>query len=1147
MAVKKGKTDLQLKDADSPKTSIFVNERRLLKIFGQSECKKDESDKYTCYYYCKSCVDSDVETEYKFYKPFEQSTNSTTKVDIFIKSLQIYFETHPDTCIIKKFLLQFIDYRLKQKNILSHEVGTFSFELIKQLDVYNLLVKIFQKHMCLNFFELDKKTKIQLICCDCEFKIYCQVPLNITENSHLPRHDCSTGKKDSTKKRSLSAIVNNNNGNSLNENVTKRQKRVLSEGLKGSEKKFFDDNNSSEFKDHIIENRGQENNVEAKKGETKEKLGISNKDFAGITDNVETKTAERNPSLKEKSLPKSKMLIAKGKKKLQRKNSKKQMSIVDILNRSKEHEGSNFLKSQSSTLDSNPISSINGRTLRTRANTNSNHVLEEHLVKPEKGDLVNQQISRLDPITNLDFNSSTVLKKTTAKNFVVGTHKLAEGSRSVSLNTPDTKPGSKQLNLFTRCCSAQPLFLEESLLTDNEVEDCEADAPEVEDLEFEEQSIKSDKLTIHSGSIINVDFELSDDSELESVPENLMKSPKDRKKPEYIPLSPVNLKHMNAVDEGHENFNRIISDIPVDFAKIKDFKNIKQKSTKKLPLLAKKLIEEPPEVKSIQEGIIESLKSPISLRNTRSPITIQSNSPKRNPIIDDNSDYDARNISLRNASIRSPRQINYNIITGGETAPLLKNKKLIEDQVTLYKKDDYEGILSLSPNNNETQNDIIAIESNLLLESEDSDSQKLDENKINAVDINHKLKIDESFLINQNIISEEAILDNIAVGHVKLQSEIKNNVTTNSHESYNIRESIVRHGLKEFENPQIYTAKAIANKVTDEIEKDKNTELVPVLSGMTNFKFSSGSKSKKILAKSTEVPAIKELSNYELVNNVATNEANSFDEIKVNRNKPVVTNISGNVTENSKKDEYVTSKQFKNEENNDKQELKGSDINNGNSIVIPEVVQNNLKQLDFEKTGVSMVGTPLKGPQSIDVDVKSIKINQFIDKLKALEISGSEPTTLSKQEKSSSKKTNKAFSIIADADKNSEILQSRAVHEPILKENISNVLQTHLPTKKHKLVKNVISIRNRTLFLQNISNAMDLSIVSPRIVMFQENLLDFKILLNNEKEEQERLINEECKKSKMNSIANYEKLRSKVESCNNLENLINLYKKLTQK
>ncbi|OBA29127.1 hypothetical protein HANVADRAFT_184 [Hanseniaspora valbyensis NRRL Y-1626] len=582
MGVKKSKVRSKNKSSSNNKTPIFVNDKKLLKIFGQSECNENDSDRYQCHYYCKSCVDVDIDTEYIFYKPFIASTNANEKLKVFIKSLKIYFEKHPDNC------------------------SGFSFELIKQLDVYNFIVKKFHKHFCLNIFDLDKKSKVELFCCDCKYKVLTQIPLNITENSSLPKHDCLTGTKLMNKKRSISAVVNNEADKLENEIEKKRQKRAVSEQLIGTEKQILNENEEKSYEKGNSENESDNQN---KSNMIPKPLKLR------IKDSTVGKESVKNNSTEKHQQSKAKLLIAKGKKKLQKNNSKRQMSIVDILQKGKQNRENKSSITHISDLETNAVNTQNGRTLRTMASSSSKSISDQKHINPLNGDLIDEQISRLEPITNLDFNSKNDINER-PKTYNQSSNKPSLPVRSISASASNSRPGLTQLNLFKRSISSQPLYLDEGFFSDHDDDDDEEKEEVKEEIKEKEAKIPTTKQPIWDSDFkLSLDLDDLDDDEdeeeednkekevnvdekevnieedvndKEGLPQTFVEQEKTKRKTEYILLSPENLKHVHDVTTNNddcENVNRIISNVSVDFAKINDFKNVKQNAKSKSPTL----------------------------------------------------------------------------------------------------------------------------------------------------------------------------------------------------------------------------------------------------------------------------------------------------------------------------------------------------------------------------------------------------------------------------------------------------------------------------------------------------------------------------------------------------------------------------------
>ena len=1193
MGVKKSKVRSKNKSSSNNKTPIFVNDKKLLKIFGQSECNENDSDRYQCHYYCKSCVDVDIDTEYIFHKPFIASTNANEKLKVFIKSLKIYFEKHPDNCSIKNKMLKFIDYNLNSDGKISHELGGFSFELIKQLDMYNFIVKKFHKHFCLNIFDLDKKSKVELFCCDCKYKVLTQIPLNITENSSLPKHDCLTGTKLMNKKRSISAVVNNEADKLENEIEKKRQKRAVSEQIIGTEKQILNENEEKSYEKGNSENESDNQN---KSNMIPKTFKLRNKDLAVGKESVKNNSTEKHQQSK------AKLLIAKGKKKLQKNNSKRQMSIVDILQKGKQSRENKSLISHSSGLETNAVSTQNGRTLRTRASSSSKAISDQKHINPLNGDLIDEQISRLEPITNLDFNSKNDINER-PKTYHQSGNKPSLPVRSISASAPNSRPKLTQLNLFKRSVSSQPLYLDEGFLSDDdddeeeekeEIKEKEAKIPttkqpiwdsdiklslDLDDLddddeeEEEEEDNKEKEINGEEVKVNDEEKEANDDDEEEEVyddeaivndkedvnnkkdfndkeelPQTAIEQEKTKRKTEYIPLSPQNLKHVHDVttnNDDFENVNRIISNVSVDFAKINDFKNVKQNTKSKSPTLGTEVPAKTPERLSEQFDIIESLKSPIAHRKIKSPISsrkgnspinIHSNSPKRNPILDDKSEHDLRNISLRNASIHSPKTTIYNVITEDKIAEpknLNKKRKLLEDEVQLFKKDDYEGILSISQINiDKLESNNIQIDSNVLFDDEeDEDESDNSENEsviINAVDdINHSNLI-QTEKKPEKVQKDTVISDNpIESPNIK-EVAVSNNTSANS--------SSKKHNLNELEKNKVLEPSVNIEK----LENEDNKLSEHIFNGNSSLKEDisvDGNKKSEHLQKANEVVKLS-----------ANLDDNNYEHSEEKQRVPLEN------LQNSLKIPILSAKEpeINVEFNLDFKKKKFNDSNNiSQSQSVDAMIDVEIEEEDGENSEVDnkiapTSATPKKQRTTSTNVIRSEKIVKFIDKLKALDISDSVPD---KPVEETEKIADIEERNLSDdnQEKEVEILETDSDNEMVQEEAVISSSNQHSIEQKAFKQQQISKSRNKALILNNISNAMDLAILSSPIVSFYEKMLNFKTILETEKKEQQSIINAEYQERKNVLLRNHENLCSKIDNCNNLENLINLHKKLTQK
>ncbi|XBW37721.1 hypothetical protein QEN19_003305 [Hanseniaspora menglaensis] len=1016
MSSKKSKLR-QSKSNDQQKTAIYINEKKLLKIYGQSEVEDEINDKFICSYYCKSCIDVDVDTVYIFSKPFKASEGNFTKTQVFMHSLELYFEKHPSNCTNKNNILNFIRYKNNDDETLSHSVCSFSFELLKKLDTYNLIVKQFNKHLCLNIFDLEKKTKAEIFCGDCRYKTSTSMPLNITETSSLPLHDCSTGAKNVNKKRSFSALVHNNEMIEQRENNIKKQKRILSEQVKGSDKLFEEGEKYKPI--------GEIDDIKLKVMENLDTIKVGNDKSTSLNLNSSANAAQK-ALLKDKVSNKSQLLIAKGKKKIQKKNSKKQMSIVDILQKNDNNE-------VNVTINSKELFSkadvINGKDTSRSNVDNSFHsslAIKQKHINPENGDLILEQVSRLMPITDLDFSSETISKGKT-KFTSSGDVNSSLASSGVVLGASLNNPRSKQFNLFTRKVSSQPLLLNESFLSEEEEdkkEEKENNSINIEtnnkaDIEVEQADFSKNILSNNiENSIFKVDINLDSSNESSSLL-NVSKPVEQIKKPGYILLASKNVNNIKDVatdDEDNEiDINRVISNISVDFAKLNDVKNLKNKSKKNLTPEQEISTTKTPTIKSRQASMIETLKSPLLSRKKKSPIQMHSNSPKRNGIIDDKSDIDMRNISLRSTAIHSPRLLKNKF----KSASPSKSRRLDEDNVQLFKADAYEGILNFSQ-----------INANKLEEINSEPNIKISKQEHNQL-ANLKAKR----ISNHSTDFKENIIEGAVIDHVTSQDIIAFDKDITSLQQQQINEIDLKNTSNEYQKNISLNGSDILDKASEISQKEISNSL-------------------KSISKDVESESAMSVIRNPVMENelVVTSETKLIDIVKRNEIASIKTSLETKLTHPTEKRNHTFH------------------VDNPNQ---------HLLSYDEEK-------------------ISEKKANETIENISA------------------------------------QNLESRSVDSQV------SAVST-------KTSSPIFTLRNKALFLQSISNLMSLSIISPHVLNFQQKMLNFKSIILAEKQEHEDLITKEYQLRKQYLIDENLNLQTKVENCDNLENLLKLYQKLVSK
>lgn len=301
--------------------------------------------------------------------------------------------------------------------------------------------------------------------------------------------------------------------------------------------------------------------------------------------------------------------------------------------------------------------------------------------------------SRLQKLSPADFfakgnpDSISIGKKT--KNDIINSRSISAGG-ALTLKTPSS-------SVKPRSVSENRLGIDLSLLFDSEEEE-ENDATYDKipnDLELELSS--SENNPTKQGDLLGqLDLDLLELSENDEDGNELMDNnqnegstyaPKIKDEPpmitvakntkKIIPLSSASLKHVQNVskitDESESLPNnsrythreiiqsRVISDIPVDFARIQELKATPQNLHKQKDFTREQVIVQR------QASIIENINSPI-LKKTRQQLkSVNKQSPKKstynfapqsNSIMDINEEFDnVRNVSLRDASIHSPKRL----------------------------------------------------------------------------------------------------------------------------------------------------------------------------------------------------------------------------------------------------------------------------------------------------------------------------------------------------------------------------------------------------------------------------------------------------------------------------------------------------------
>ena len=218
----------KLSTSKSQRLPIYSNESRLLKILGQIQDTDQKNNRYTQNFKCSSCMDNGCHFIYTFEK-FNSITTKLTryvKQNIFINTLIEYFKNHDLKCKTKDRMIKFLEHyklRIDKSAIftpLDEDTAMFSFQLKKQLPIFDIIKKNNNKIMCLNFFDFDKKSKIKIFCSNCKFENSVSIPPgNISTYKTYPPadHDCETGSQMISNKRNISDVVAANKENTNDE------------------------------------------------------------------------------------------------------------------------------------------------------------------------------------------------------------------------------------------------------------------------------------------------------------------------------------------------------------------------------------------------------------------------------------------------------------------------------------------------------------------------------------------------------------------------------------------------------------------------------------------------------------------------------------------------------------------------------------------------------------------------------------------------------------------------------------------------------------------------------------------------------------------------------------------------------------------
>ena len=559
------------------------------------------------------------------------------------------------------------------------------------------------------------------------------------------------------------------------------------------------------------------------------------------------------PINKENELNKPNDIIQKLKK--QRINpNKKQINIMDILKKKK-------IKDYDKTI---------------KKNNAENEVIP-----------INEQESRLQRLSPSDFGGKrkdeNLLLGTKNKNAIINNRSVSAGG-ALTLKKP-TNPSAQ-----SRSVSENKFGIDLSLLFDSEEEDVVETKLDKFPAELDFELSSSENNPTKQGDLLGqLDLDFLDESDIEPEEQvnqneplninnhdgstyapkikeenNLMQPLKKLQK--SIPLSSATLKHVQDVSRitndsdslpnsskyTHKEIiqSRVISDIPVDFGKIQDFRNS--------PLNAKKHEQEIPEptVAQRQVSVLENIKSPI-LKKTRQQFKSATKQhskrkkyngylPQANNIMDSFEDFeDQRNVSLRDASIHSPKRLK-KLVLSEEIKSVDENtiRKLSQkdDILPASKKENsdiskVESNASQSPSviiNRPDDNIELGDDGNVSFNIEElrpSTPQKAQQDQNTSVQSDHKVRTDSP--IKRPIIMESPVHSEIKKFNNLKSSPIRNSIELPKEPVSENREESDSELLLSFNNNKSVLGDPKQNVLLD-LKNKANENFVEILDSLDN-------------------------------------------------------------------------------------------------------------------------------------------------------------------------------------------------------------------------------------------------------------------------------------------------------------------------
>ncbi|KAL6932966.1 uncharacterized protein HGUI_00214 [Hanseniaspora guilliermondii] len=366
------------------------------------------------------------------------------------------------------------------------------------------------------------------------------------------------------------------------------------------------------------------------------------------------------------------------------------------------------------------------KTNKTKRQINVMDILKKksNQKKPqEQNTSINEQKSRLQKLSPSDFfiksNSDSISIGKKNKNEIINSRSISAGG-TLTLRKPSS-------SVKPRSVSENKLGIDLSLLFDSEEEEENDITYEKIPHDLELDLSSSENNPTKQGDLLGqLDLDLLELSENDEDKDELIDNNQNeestyapkikddhalisvvKNKKKIIPLSSASLKHVQNVskitDESESLPNnsrythreviqsRIISDIPVDFARIQELKDTPQILKKQKNFTKEQFVIQR------QASFIESINSPI-LKKTRQQLksvnkksskkTMYNFAPQSNSIMDIHEELDdVRNVSLRDASIHSPKRLK----------KLIMSEEIKNDAIPLDEKSKNESNVSKSP------------------------------------------------------------------------------------------------------------------------------------------------------------------------------------------------------------------------------------------------------------------------------------------------------------------------------------------------------------------------------------------------------------------------------------------------------------------